>query len=661
MFPCLLRQLSSRLLSLLLLGLIAPFPPVQADEEEEKSSPSEAEISEHLLVTAHRIPLPESRVGSSVSLLDREALERRPTEFLVDLLRGLPGVAVSRTSTLGSLTSVRVRGAEANHLLVLIDGVKANDPASGNEFDFTSLTGFHLERVELIRGPQSALWGAEASAGVLNIRTRLPRRPFSLDAELEAGSENTHAERFRLAAEGGKAAVSLQGSRFSTDGISAAAAGTERDGYENRTSGVRLLWEPSNRVRFNLALRDLDNRLEYDGFDFTIGLPGDANLHSENGQRTLAAQLGFQAADSGPDHELRARRLVTDQIQYADGNRNSSVHAERTTFGYLGRLPLSRAGDGRNRHLSWLLEREQARFRQTGAAGFFGDPNQRQSIASNALAVEYLTSPRDSLTLSFGLRQDWHDNFGDILTLRSTVSWRFAEGLRLHASHGKGQTAPTFTELFGFFPGQFVGNPDLQPERSESRDLGLEMRLFENRLLLDATWFRERLHDEINGFARTTIQSASGERLSRMTAENLDGTSRREGVELYARARRNNTSLTGSYTFTNSRQPGADGFERELRRPRHQASLNLHQGFGAAWQANLNLSWTGRQLDSNFPDTVLLDDYLLVGVTLQYQVTQRVQLQLRSENLLDEKYTDVFGYQAPERSVLFALKISHSP
>ena len=652
MFPCSLRQfLPCFSLSFFLLTAMVHL---QAEQET-----SATEESEHLVVTAHRISLLEDQIGSAVSVLDGEALERQPVSFVVDLLRDLPGVAVSRTSTYGSLTSVRVRGGESNHLLVLVDGVEANDPVGGNAFAFSSLTRFDVGRVELIRGPQSALWGAEASSGVINITTLRPSQPFSLKTAIEAGSDATSSASLALAAKGPKASISFQTSLFETDGDSAAASGTEEDGYENRTSGGRLEWEPTDSLRLNLAVRDRDSRAEYDGTDFATGLPADGNFHSEDDQRTLSALVGFKPTGTDWDHELRMQQLETDRVQHTDGDSTSSAHATRTTFSYLSRLQLPSHNEKWQHHLNWLVEREKTLFRQVGTASPFGDPNQRQSMTGEALAIEYITSFNDTLTLSGSLRQDWNSEFDDILTLRTTASWQFVDRVRLHSSYGEGQVAPTFTERFGFFPGRFIGNPDLQPESSRGFDLGLEFRSRKERLQFDVTWFREKLDQEINGFVFDSTQF-------RFTARNTQGTSLREGVELQAQAQLTaGLSLAGNYTYTDSRQPGGEGQETEIRRPRHMASFNLNQHFGDRLNINLNLSWTGEQLDHYFPPPtfaatrVTLDDYLLVGLTLQYQATRQIRFQLRGENLLDQDYTDVIGFRGPGSAIYASVQWQH--
>ncbi|MEJ2089177.1 MAG: TonB-dependent receptor plug domain-containing protein, partial [Gammaproteobacteria bacterium] len=208
----------------------------------------EAPAVETLVVTAHRVPLSEAEVGSSVTSVGRDLMDQRQIVLVSDLLQDVTGLAVSRLGGPGGQTQVRVRGAEANHVLVLIDGVKANDPAGGDEFDFSSLTAWDVGTIEVVRGPQSALWGSEATAGVINIITRGPGDGLSAAGFVEGGSRDTLYTGARVGAGGERGGLVLNGSWFETRGESAALAGVEDDGLENLTLGLSAGRQPDERV-----------------------------------------------------------------------------------------------------------------------------------------------------------------------------------------------------------------------------------------------------------------------------------------------------------------------------------------------------------------------------------------------------------------------------
>ncbi len=203
-------------------------PVVWAETVSDKEGSGEAKL-ETMIVTAHRIPVTQQYDASSISKIERDLIDQRQSVFATDILRDQPGVAVSRISGFGSQTQVRIRGAEANHVLVMIDGVQANDPAGSDEFDFSSLTTYNVERIEFVRGPQSALWGSDAVAGVINVTTRSGSEPLEAGGFLEAGSLDTIHGGGRFSANSERSGIDLSASYFDTDGNSAASAGGSAD------------------------------------------------------------------------------------------------------------------------------------------------------------------------------------------------------------------------------------------------------------------------------------------------------------------------------------------------------------------------------------------------------------------------------------------------
>jgi vitamin B12 transporter len=259
------------------------------------------------------------------------------------------------------------------------------------------------------------------------------------------------------------------------------------------------------------------------------------------------------------------------------------------------------------------------------------------------------------LDLSFSGRYDRNSDFEDIGTYRVTGAWTVSEaGTRLRASLGTGHKAPTFSERFGFYPDQFQGNPDLEPEESRGWELGVDQPLMDGRLRLGATWFRQDLRNEINGLV---FDPDLGE-FGGFTAENLSGRSRRRGVEFTADAEpARDLLLRASYTYTDSRQPAADNgrLEREIRRPRHSGSLNVAYTFaGGRVTADAGLALTGDRTDNFFEvtppygvQTVELDGYTLATLALTWRVHPRLSLLARVENAFNSTYEDVLGFNTP--------------
>ncbi len=646
------RFLGRRLLLPLLAFSLAT--PAMAEDSE---GDDKAEL-ETMVVTAHRTPVALSDLGSSASVLDEAQITERQQIFAADLLRDLPGASLSRQSGNGSVTQLRVRGAESNHLLVVIDGVEVNDPSAGDEYDFGSLTNYDIANFELVRGPQSALWGSDAMAGILNITTRQTSEPVGGSVFLEGGSFGTISGGGRIGVSNDRGSLTLSGSRYETDGVSAAACqspigaepcieATEKDGYENTTVGLNGRYRFSDLFRLGFSTRYVDDTIEFDGTE--AGIPVDADNVTDKEQLQLSVDAGLTLFDGRWDNTLRYTYLDTERDTVSDfptlfGAEKDGVYFQSTVF--AGRGPRI------DRHrLTLAVDYEDESYTQRSD---FAD--QDQTLDNLGVAFEYYGQPVDGLNISGSVRYDDNSVFEDITTYRLTGSYAIAGiGTRLKASTGTGQKRPTFTERFGFNPDSFIGNPDLTPEKNEGYDVGIEQTLLSGRARLGATYFNERLEDEIvteflPGFVSTSV--------------NLDGKSRREGVEVeWFSALSSDLTLRANYTYTDSKQPDAtgEGDVREIRRPRHQAAINLNQVFyEGRGNINFNVSYTGAQTDTlfTFPaQTVELEAYTLVNITGELDVTDWLTLFFRAENLFEQRQIDVAGFRQPGQAFYGGFRI----
>ncbi|HKX56101.1 MAG TPA: TonB-dependent receptor plug domain-containing protein, partial [Xanthomonadales bacterium] len=305
-----------RICSLVCLSL--SFTAVFADE-----APLELD---DVLVTAALEPISATDVASSVTVITREQIEQRQVKYLSDLLRDVPGFAVSQSGGPGTLTQVRVRGTEANQLLVLMDGVRANDPASSDEFQFQFASTANIERIEIIRGPQSAIWGTDALAGVINIIRRKDVREDHLGASAEYGSFDS----LDLAMDGGLSRenfrVSGGLSYMDTAGTNISRQGNEDDGADNTTANLAMELDLSEAWMLVLSGQQVDAASDYDDFDnFDTGLPTDADRESHNNNDTLKGEVRWQPEDSAWNGSFTAGWLDTDNRNYFDGTLDSST------------------------------------------------------------------------------------------------------------------------------------------------------------------------------------------------------------------------------------------------------------------------------------------------------------------------------------------------
>jgi vitamin B12 transporter len=448
---------------------------------------------EPLVVTASRTAIPAQQAGATMTVVTREQLEQRQVPFVADILREVPGLAVNRSGGVGALTQIRLRGAKADQILVLIDGVEANDLASRSAFDFAHLLTADVERIEILRGPQSALWGSDALAGVINIITRPGRGPLGFSGALEGGSFGTVHTQARLAGGGEHYDFSLSGAYVDMDGTNVARKGEEDDGYENITGflkgGVKLL----ENLSLNVIARHTDATTEFDPAPFPLFLPVDGDEESDVEQNYARTQAVLDLFNGSWQHVFGIAITDTDNE-------------------------------------------------------FF--PNQDQSFANVGYVGKYRLGLWDRLFISGSVRHDDNDVFESATTYRATGAYLFPGwGTRLHGSYGTGIKNPTFLDRFGFLPDQFKGNPNLKPEESEGWDIGIEQPFWDDRISSGVTYFEEDLKDEIDGFFFDPALGA-------LTAINLEGTSEREGVEVTARVELfKGFNLTGVYTYVDSQNP----------------------------------------------------------------------------------------------------------
>lgn len=611
-----------------------------------------------ILVTASRIPVPAADSGSSVTVISREEIERRQFNSLSDLLRGTPGLAVSRSGGIGAQSQLRLRGAEANQVLFLIDGVEANDPAGNGELALEHLTTWDIERIEIVRGPQSALWGSDALAGVVNIITRRPDGRVQAQGFAERGSFDTWYGGASVGGRGRRTEGMLSVSRLDSAGINSSRSGAERDGYDNSTVTLALRYQATETLDLDVFGRHSQATTEFDTQDFLTGLPADSEHHSDVEFSYARAGVNLADAEGRLAHSLRTTLMKTDSRNFASGVPDLAVEARKHGLYWQSSLRLDRtATSTRAGTLTFAVDHEEEDFRQRGPAGPFGDPNQRQSQRTTAFGAEYLVRPVAPLTLSIGARQDRNSAFRDVTTWRTTAAWRMtATGTVLRASAGTGQKAPTFVERYGFYADQFTGNPDLKPEESRGFEFGIEQRVG-SRASVGITWFRERLEDEIDGFFFDPS-------LGTFTARNLPGPSRRNGaeVDLHLEPRRDLT-IDASYTYLDARQPDpATGrLLPEIRRPRHALNLLVQASFGGGrGTASLQVDWQDDRPDqdfSTFPATeVRLDAYVLGSISLAWRLSPVFTVYGRLENLTDESYEDVYGYNTAGRAGYAGLR-----
>jgi vitamin B12 transporter len=488
----------------------------------------------------------------------------------------------------------------------------------------------------------------------VQVITQSGRDSPGINAYAEVGSFNTVNGGLNGGTGGDNWSLAFGLERLDTDGTNNSRNGSEDDESDMTTASVSGQLRPSENLTLKLGLRAVDAYSQFDPVDFFVtGLPQDGDVATDSERYYLNAGATLSTLDGRLLHHVYARYLDTDNMNLADGVQNSSTASDRKTFTYQSDIQM-----GENL-LSMAIEHERTRFEQRGEIGF-GDPNQDQQMSVNSLIADYQGRSIDRLTWLLSARYDDNSDFDGAMSGRLSLAYHFSDTTIVRANLGTGRKAPTFIERFGFFPGQFIGNPDLKPEKSKSIDLGIDQLLFDNAFELQLAVYYQNLEDEINGFVFDPDTFL-------FTAENIDGDSIRKGVEAAATFNvTENLSFGGSYTYTDSTQNDESGSDvRELRRPRHSGSLNTSYRF-LDERAKLTVvaDYGGTSTDIFFPpfplppEIVSLDSFWLLDLTASYDINRNTNIFVRALNLLDEDYEQVYGYRTPGRSAYVGIRAS---
>jgi vitamin B12 transporter len=598
--------------------------------------------SAEIVVTASRSPRPLDQIGEAVSVLATPEIERLQSNNVVDLLRTLPGVSVTRTGGIGTATSVFIRGAESDQTVALIDGVKLNDPSTpGGGFNFGNLLTGNIARIELVRGSQSVIWGSQAIGGVVNLITRAPTEDLALNARAEAGWRDTYQAVANISGRAGPVAASFGGGWFRSDGLSAFAGGTERDGYENLGLNGKLVVGLTDNIAIDLRGYYSDGDTDIDGFPAPLFAFADTAERSKT--RELVGYAGVNAAFL--DGRFRNRLAFT----YTDTDRRNLDTS--VTFD----------GNGRNERLEYQgvftaspafeavfgAERETSRLRTSS----FGAPADRARVRLDSVYLQLSGAPLAGLRLTGGIRHDDHQTFGGTTSVAANAVWSVNDGATLlRASYGEGFKAPSLFQLFSDF-----GNEALQPERSRSYDLGATQRLLDGAVELSATWFRRDVRNQIDFVScfQNPIPICTGRPSG--TYDNIRR-SRATGVE--ATLGLNPTealSLRASYTYVDAEN--RDTGRALARRPKSSLSALIDYRWPFGLSTGATLTMIGDSFD-NAANTRSLDGYALVDLRASLPLGRNIELYGRVENLFDEGYQTVFRYGTPGRAAYAGVRFA---
>ncbi len=578
-----------------------------------------------IIVEGTRLPGPASNIGTAISVLTADDIEIRGYAFILDALASLPGVTINQNGGFGGLATVRIRGAASDQTLVLLDGVPLGDPtAVGGGFDFSVLDVNDIARIEVLRGPQSTLWGSDAIGGVINIISKSPSPGLGASGFVEGGSFATF--RGGAALQGtnqrGDFRVSLSGIR--TDGISKADAddgNREADSYNNITISGRGGLNLPRDIRFDARARYMDSNTDIDGFpppDFTL-----ADSPDQSGTEQLLLNGTLQI----PLFDKRLSNMV--MAGYSEITRTGNFggfeqtdKGDRLILRYQGTADVSSqlriAGGGEH-------EATEANGQETDITSVFG------------LAEIIMI---DGFVFSGGIRHDDHSRFGGVTTGRVAASLAITPTFTFRGSWGEGFKAPTIFQLTQTF-GALPANGDLQPETSDAFDIGIDLRTSDDRFRVSGTYFHRDTQNEI-----VFAPNFRYENIARTEAD---------GAEIIVRlGLLSNISLDINYAYIDAID--AETGERQIRIPRHSGDASLIYKGDGPFSGSLVVRYNGDETDGPFGSDV--DAWTRVDLAGQYRISRKIEVYGRVENLFDADYQQVSGFGTPGLSAYVGLRLS---
>ncbi|WP_026149681.1 TonB-dependent receptor plug domain-containing protein [Sphingobium xenophagum] len=605
-----------------LIALLAATPALAQDDD--------------IIVTASGIEQSRDEVGQAITVIDAQTIQTRQAVDVVDLLATTPGVRFNRNGSTGGVTGVSLRGAETTQTLVLIDGVKVNDPSGiGDGYDFGHLLTGNIKRIEVLRGSNSVVYGSQAIGGVVNIMTGVPVDGFGANASVDYGYSDTVNAKADVSGTSGIASGGVGAAYFRTDGISSAAGGTEKDGYENIATNARLKLAFSDALSLDLRGYYIHADLDYDSF---FGAPADSSDVSKLDQYVGYAGLNLALLDGKLTNRAAVTYLRNDRDYYF-------VRGTDPDYGYSGTnlrfeyegvyAPVDQA------KLVFGYEHERPDYDFFG----FGSTSSAKINIDSVYALA-IVKPFTGLSVTGGVRHDDHSQFGGATTFGANANYSPNAGAtNFRLSYGEGFKAPSLYQLYDMFS----GNSALRPERSKSYDIGFDQSLDGGRAILSVTAFRRDTTDQINYDNATFSYS------------NLDRT-RAKGVEASIALKPVDAlTVTGSYSYVDARDrsAGSANFgKRLLRRAANAVSVSADYvwSFGLSTGATLTMVSDSDDLNAS-RSRIKLDGYALAGLRASLPLGEHLEVYGRIDNLFDEAYATAYGYGVYGRSAFGGVRV----
>ena len=567
----------------------------------------EVEVLQPIVMQASRLKTTAEKQAGSATVITEQEIKESGLSGLTEILQDRVGLDVVRSGTLGSTTSVFIRGAESDHTLVIIDGVQANSNTTGG-FEFGKMNLDNIEKIEILRGPQSTVWGSDAIGGVISITTKkgIGKKPSQF-ASFEAGSFATFKE--TLGSSGAineKFDYSLTVSRLDTEGINTAAFatnGTEKDGFQSTTLSHRLGYNHSDNTRIDFIGRWIKSSLDTDD----SGTSDNPTSESKIDTFTLSLPITTHLTDW-----WKVKLLPS---YFYDRDIENQIYNRNTTIDIQNNLDLGK-------YYSVVFGAEyQKQNGQNVGQGF--DKN----TETHAYFLQAQFDYKNKILLTGGFRNDENSQYGSFLTYRFEGAYTFNNlGTRIHSAYGTGYRAPTFNDLY--YPD--YSDPDLTPEKNKSWEIGFSQSLLSGKIKLDVTYFESR-------FTNMIIAPASNNWVPYNANRAITyGTETSVIAQLPGR---NSLSLEHTWLVAVDKEAGP-----LARRPKHKVFAKLKHTWTEKLTSSLGLRYRSESR-SEFASA-----YILFNAVVSYKLKENIDIKVRAENIFNQMYEEVESYGTPGRA-----------
>ena len=590
-----------------------------------------------IVVTATGVAQPRDQVGQAITVIGAETIRTRQNINVADLLATTPGVRFNQAGSTGSVTGISLRGAETTQTLVLIDGVKVNDPSGiGDGFDFGNLLVGNIQRIEVLRGSNSVAFGSQAIGGVVDVMTGVPTKGFEAEASAEGGYSNTANLKGNVSGTSGIVSGGAGVAYFRTDGISSAGAAfgaKEKDGLKNLTANANLKVALSDTIGVDLRGYYIDADLDYDSF---FGAPADSPDVSKSKQ-----YIGYAGVNAALFDGLLKNRFAVTYLKhdrnyfFLRGNTpDYGYKGDNLRFEYSGVLqPVEQA------KLIFGYEHERPRYTFFG----FGSTSRATATIDSVYGLA-VVQPVTGLSLTGGVRYDRHSQFGGATTVGANGTYSPNQGrTTLRASYGEGFKAPSLYQLYD----TFSGNRALRPERSRSYDAGVDQSFLEGKAVVSVTGFRRDTRDQID-FNNTTFVYGN---LARTQATGAEVLLTLRPVEAL--------TFTAAYSYIDARNrsTGTAAFDKRLpRRAVNSVSMSADYRWAFGLSTGATVTQVGDSFD-NAANTRALDGYILAGIRASFDIGHHLEVYGRIDNLFGERYATAYGYGVYGRSAYGGVRV----